>query len=137
VPEGLAAIAAFDPSVPAAANAEEMQAFAAQVRTGEVTRAVRSAETGDGRPIEAGQWIGIERGNDVVEVGDSMLEVSRGLLETLLGPESGLVTVLAGEGAGPAHVAAVRGWLAVEHPGVAVEVHRTDRPHYPLTFGVE
>jgi dihydroxyacetone kinase-like predicted kinase len=45
--------------------------------------------------------------------------------------------VLVGEGAGPADVEAVVAWLEANHPRVEVEVHGTDRPHYPLTFGVE
>jgi dihydroxyacetone kinase-like predicted kinase len=114
-----------------------MQAFADGVVTGEVARAVRSARTAAGDPVRVGQWIGIECGNDVVEVGDSMLEVARTLLTQLLHPSAGLVTVLVGEGAGPADVEAVTAWLAANHPRVEVEVHRADRPHYPLTFGVE
>jgi uncharacterized protein len=137
VPEGLAAMVALDPASPGPLNAVGMESFADAVRTGEVTRAVRSALADDGRPVRAGDWIGIERGGPVAEVGASMLEVARDLLTRLIGPEAGLVTVLVGEGAGPAEVEAVRAWLAANHPRVAVEVHEAGRPLYPFTFGVE
>ena len=45
--------------------------------------------------------------------------------------------MLMGEGGGPAEVEVVRAWLSATHPSVAVEVDPADRPHYPLTFGVE
>ena len=61
MPEGLAALMAYDPEVDAPANVVPMRQAAEAVVTGEVTRAVRASSTPAGAVTE-GDWLGIVRG---------------------------------------------------------------------------
>ena len=65
IQEGFAALLEYDPEATAAENASVMQAAAARVRAGEVTRAVRASDSAAG-DIEAGDWIGLSRSGDRV-----------------------------------------------------------------------
>ena len=64
VQAGLGALVAFDPARPAEANQAEMEAAAAGVRSGAVTRASRDAVVGD-LAVEEGQFLGLLDGEPV------------------------------------------------------------------------
>ena len=55
----------------------------------------------------------------------------------LLDDDSGLVTLIEGDGASDAITEAVQAWLAEHHRGVEVEVHLGGQPLYPYLVGVE
>ena len=48
-----------------------------------------------------------------------------------------IVTIIEGAQSTPSATAALRAWLADEHAGLQVEVHRGGQPLYPYLFGVE
>jgi DAK2 domain fusion protein YloV len=135
VAEGLAALVAYDPEAPADENHAAMQAAAAAVVSGEVTRAVRDAQTAAG-PVREGDHIGV--GPDgVVAVADTVVGAATGLLATMLTDEHEILTVLAGAEATEADTAAICAWLESEHPDIEVEVHSGGQPLYAYEFGVE
>ncbi len=76
IAEGFAALLAYDPEAHGEENARAMQASARKVVPGEVTRAVRDADSKAG-PIAAGDWLGLSRTG--IEVVDATA-VGRGLL---------------------------------------------------------
>ena len=65
IQEGFATLLEYDPEATAAENAMVMQAAAARVRAGEVTRAVRASDSVAGH-IEVGDWIGLVAERDRV-----------------------------------------------------------------------
>jgi DAK2 domain fusion protein YloV len=136
MPEGLAALMAYDPEVDAPANVLPMRHAAEAVVTGEVTQAVRESNTPAGR-VAAGDWLGIVRGDGIVAVAADLAAVSRALLEHLVGDTTELVTVITGAGAPEDGTAALSAWLAERFPNVEVEVHAGGQPLYPYLFGVE
>ncbi len=107
-----------------------------EVRTGEVTQAVRASKTEAG-PIAEGDWMGIVKGDGIVAVACDVVGASRQLLERLLGDDGELLTIITGSDAAPATTAEIESWLADEHPDVQVEVHAGGQPLYPYLFGVE
>jgi dihydroxyacetone kinase-like predicted kinase len=130
---GLGALVAFDPTRPAEANRQEMEAAAAGVRAGAVTRASRDAVVGD-LTVEVGQFLGLLDG-EPVGTGPLLQPVAREVLEQLLEDGADVITILAGEGAeGVDDLAA---FVRELHPEVEVEVHDGGQPHYPLLFGAE
>ena len=56
MPEALSALVVYDPEADVEANLDEMNEVIAEVRTGEVTRAVRDSKADIG-PIAAGDWV--------------------------------------------------------------------------------
>ena len=133
--EGFAALLAYDPDAPAAANAEAMTASSRHVLAGEVTQAVRDASTPAGE-VREGDWIGLAA-DGVRSVAESVAVAACALLESMVTSAHELVTVIEGEGATPANTRRITQWLAEERPGVAVEVHHGGQPLYPYLFGVE
>jgi DAK2 domain fusion protein YloV len=135
VVEALTALVAYDPQAPLEANVASMHEAAARVRTGEITRAVRSSVAECG-PISMGDWIGITR-DGITVVSGSVDDAVIALLERLLDDDSELVTVLVGADARPADRARLEEHLADAYPKVEVEVHDGDQPLYPFLVGVE
>jgi len=135
IAEGFASLMAYDPGSDAGVNQAAMSDASQSVVAGEVTSAVREADTEAG-PVKPGQWLGLDRGG-VRVVGSSIVEASVGLLDLLVSDEHELVTVIAGEQADDASNAAVELWLAEHRPGVETEVHLGGQPMYPYYFGVE
>lgn len=136
MPEALAALVVYDPEADAGVNAAAMGSAATSVATGEVTQAVRGTTLAVG-PVDAGDWIGLVRGDGVVAVGSSAVEVSVTLLEQLVTPGREIVTVLTGADATAEQTASITAWLADQLPQVEVEVHHGGQPLYPYLFGVE
>jgi DAK2 domain fusion protein YloV len=135
MPEGLAALMAYDPEADAPTNTTAMRA-SAEIASGEITRAVRASQT-DAGPVAEGDWMGIVRGDGIVAVSADLVEAGTTLLERLISDRSELVTVLTGADADDATTAAITEWVAEHHPAVDVEVHDGGQPLYPYLFGVE
>ena len=136
MPEALAALIVYDPEAEAVENAVEMKDAIEEVRTGEITRAVRDSNSDVG-PIATGDWIGIVKGDGIVAVATDVLTASQRLLEQLIGDDGELLTIITGTDADPAITASIEGWLADEHADVQIELHRGGQPLYPYLFGVE
>ena len=136
MPEALAALIVYDPEAGADGNAEEMSEAIETVRTGEVTQAVRDSNS-DAGPIRAGDWMGIVRGDGIVAVAADVSTVTKELLTGLIGDDGELLTVITGADADPSITDGLLVWLADEHGGVQVEVHRGGQPLYPYLLGVE
>ena len=136
MPEGLAALMAYDPEADAPTNTTAMRLASAAVASGEVTRAVRSSQTEAG-PVAEGDWMGIAGGDGIVAVSADLIEAVTALLEHLLSGGRELVTLLTGVDADGATTAAIEAWLADHHAAVEVEVHDGGQPLYPYLFGVE
>jgi len=136
MPEGLAALMAYDPEADAPTNTRVMRQGADAVRSGEVTRAVRSTTTPAG-PVAEGDWMGIVRGDGIVAVAPDQLDAVTGLLDHLLGKGGELITIVTGVEADESVTAAIESWLADRYAGVETEVHTGGQPLYPYLFGVE
>jgi fatty acid kinase len=136
IPQGLAALLAYEPGAGADANAEAMTAAAAAVRFAEVTRAVRAA-TVDGVAVRDGDYLGLVDGRIVLA--DASLERAvAGVAARLV--EDGREFVTALTGAVPDDAERARQALEAffdEHDGVELEVHDGGQPHYPLLLSAE
>ena len=133
--EGFAALLAYDPASELEDNLCAMTASASRVVPGEITRAVRDAETAAGS-VREGEWIALSR-EGVVTFGEMLSDVVCALLGALIGDEHELVTIIEGEGSSAADTRRITEWLHDEHPSVAAEVHHGGQPLYPYLLGVE
>ena len=135
VVEGMSALLHWREEKNAEENATAMRAAVRAVTSGEVTRAVRDVTSPAG-PVVHGDWIGLGP-EGIAAVSDTVEVATNELLSRLLSPSAELVTILEGDGATPAATRSVTEFLAAEYPGVAVEVHRGDQPHYAYLVGIE
>jgi len=135
IPEGFAALMAYDPDADLDDNAEGMAEAAASVLAGEVTRAVRDSSCDVG-PIAEGDFLGIAR-DGIRAVAPSLAEATIGLLSHLLDGSHEIVTLIEGEGASVAETRKVVHWLEEHHDGVEAEIHQGGQPLYPYFLGIE
>ncbi|QXC62661.1 DAK2 domain-containing protein [Aquihabitans sp. G128] len=135
IPEGFAALIAYDPEAPSAENAAEMAEAAANVVAGEVTMAVRDS-TCDVGPIAEGDFLGIGRAG-IRAVAPTAADAATVLLAELLTDDHEILTLIEGEGATAADTRRITEWLSEAHPDVSAEVHHGGQPLYPYFLGVE
>ncbi|MBO7748325.1 DAK2 domain-containing protein [Paenibacillus sp. MWE-103] len=135
IPQGLAAVLAFREEEPAEMNAQAMNEAVLQVRSGQVTNAVRNTSI-DGISIHEGDYIGILE-KTIVTASPSLQETCRELLARMLEDGGELVTVLTGEQAKPAETAELTAWAKETFPDAEFEVHAGGQPLYPYLIAVE
>jgi len=136
VPQGLAAMVAYFPADGDGQHvAASMQAAADDLRTGELTRAVRSSATPIGQ-VSEGDWLGIVDG-DLHNVHENEVGALTEMLEYLVGDDAELVTIITGLGAHPDATAAVKEWMATHRQGVEVDLTNGGQPLYPYLLSVE
>jgi fatty acid kinase len=133
IPAGLAAMIAFDGSRSAEENAAEMEGAVAAVATGAVTTASRDVAL-NGLAVTKGAYLGLEEGEPIAG-GFDFDQVAEQVVETLLGPSRGLLTILTGEHAPPLN--GLLGRVAARYPGVEVDVQEGGQPHYLLLLSAE
>ncbi|MEM1503277.1 DAK2 domain-containing protein [Domibacillus sp. 8LH] len=135
VPQGLAALIAFNPESDAAWNKDAMTAASTQVKTGQITYAVRDT-TIDGIDIKKNDFMGLAEGKIVVTHTESA-SAAKELLQSLIDDESEIVTVIHGEEASEETVEQVTSFIEETYPDIEVEVHNGRQPLYPFIFSVE
>ncbi|MEY4400861.1 MAG: hypothetical protein RL072_726 [Actinomycetota bacterium] len=136
MPEALAALVAYDPEASAEHNGNEMAKAAAAVVTGEVTTAVRDTKTEAGA-VNAGDSIGLVRGDGIVAVSADVFECATALLKHIVSADRELLTIIVGKDAKSTTTERIVEWAGEHFPALACEVHRGGQPLYPYLFGVE
>jgi DAK2 domain fusion protein YloV len=133
--EGAAAALAFDAGRSAAENVSAMRRALADVRTGLLTRAIRST-TVDGRAIQAGDVLGLvdER---IEVVASDYVEGGIGILTALGAEQAELVTLFVGEGADASEVERLRERVASELGPGQIEIVHGGQPHYRYILACE
>ena len=135
IPQGVAALVAFNPDRDADQNAEAMKTEAERVQTIEVTHAVRDTRS-NGLRVKKGDVIGLI--NEKLEfAGSDYSEVVNKALGKL-GPDGyELVTVYRGEGASDEELASLESSIRDSYPALEVEVQQGGQQHYPFILSVE
>ncbi len=135
IPQGVAALLAFDYEADFKANAEIMGKAMASVKTIEVTRSVRATKI-NGLKIKRRQPIGLFDGK-LIAVGDSNQDVVNQLLSRLELDKAEVVTIYYGEDADPAEAESIGADLTGRYPQLQLEVIRGGQPHYSYIISVE
>ncbi|WNQ13679.1 DAK2 domain-containing protein [Paenibacillus aurantius] len=135
IPQGMAALVSFQEQADPETNEQTMLRAVSQIRSGQVTYAVRDTSI-DGLDIKEGDYIGLSEGKIVTS--ETVLEEScTRLLEAMLAGGGEIVTILTGENASEDQTASLLTWLKEHHPEVDVEVHPGGQPLYVYIFSVE
>ncbi len=135
VPQGIAAMLAFNFQSDLDANAKGMLRAAESVDTIEVTTATRSV-TLDDVPVKDGQVIGIVNGK-LAGAADNRDELTLGLLKELGAAEKEIVTIYFGDTVEAVEANAFGNRVQKELSGLQVEVIRGEQPHYHYIISVE
>ena len=135
IPEGIAAMLAFNPEMGPENNVSEMELVLPSVRTGEVCRAVRPVDL-NGVAVQEGQIIGL-MGRELKAAGDRPNDVLVSLLQTAGVTEGDLVTLYWGEPSTVDDAESARRITTSEFPGVEVELVPGGQPHYHFIVSIE
>jgi DAK2 domain fusion protein YloV len=135
IPQGLAAILAFQEQADLDENTEEMTAAIQRVKSGQVTHAVRDTNM-DGMEIKQGDFIGIADGKIVCSE-PGLMQASKKLLQEMIEEGSEIVTILSGEDAKEDDLEELEAFIREMYPEVEIELHPGGQPLYPYIFSVE
>ncbi len=135
IPQGVAALLAFDYEADMETNAQNMNKAKDAVKSIEVTRAVRSTRLG-GLDIKKHQAIGFLNG-DLVAVGDKPDAVVQDVLGRVNLDEVEVITIYYGDDTASEEAEAVGETLDKQHPQLQVEVVQGGQSYYNYIVSVE
>jgi len=135
LPQGVAALLAFDYEADLETNTVSMYQAQSEVKSIEVTRAVRATRLG-GLDIKKNQAIGFLDG-DLVAVADKPDEVLNQALERVEPDKAEVVTIYYGADTKSAEAEQVAAAIRERYPQLQVEVVQGGQPHYNYIVSVE
>lgn len=135
IPQGMASLLAFQESASPEENEAAMSGVLQQIKSGQVTFAVRDT-TIDDMEIKKGDYLGIFDSKIVAACPD-LLDTCRQLLDAMLAEGGDIVTILSGEDASEARTEELKGYLGEAYPDTEVETHDGGQPLYVYLFAVE
>ena len=135
VPQGVAALLAFDFDSDFEINAKVMEKARLGVRTVEITRAIRTTKMGTMR-IKKNQAIGL-LDTDLVAVDNSALAVLNQVLDKIGLDEFEVVTVYYGQGIQPEDAENISAAIREKYPNLQIEVVKGGQPHYEYIISIE
>jgi DAK2 domain fusion protein YloV len=135
IPQGMAALVAFNYEADLETNARAMEAAAQNVETGEITTAVRQVSM-NGIEIQIGDVIGLHNGTLVI-AGHSNEEVAHDLLAQLEAGERELITIYYGQDVTADQAATFAEQIRAQYPDQEVEVLPGGQPFYAYIISVE
>jgi DAK2 domain fusion protein YloV len=135
IPQGVAALLAFNHQAGLEANAETMERAAREVHTGEVTTATRDASL-NGVQVRQGQIIGLQDDQLIVS-GDTVDEVVEALLDRMGVADLEIVTLYYGAGVRQEEAEALAARLQEKYPDQTFEVVYGGQPHYFYILSAE
>lgn len=134
IPQGLCACMMFNPEVDVTMNEDEMNEAITNVKTGQVTYAIKDT-TFDGLEIKEGDYMGIKEKDIVVSTTDKM-EATKKLVDSLIDADSEIVTLIAGDNTTDDEMNAITSYIE-DNYGVEVEANNGGQPVYSFVIGVE
>ena len=135
VPQGMAAVLAFNPEASVEDNKTSMTQAFSHVKTGQITHAVRDTSI-DGVEIAKDDFMAIAEGKIILSTKD-LDAAAKELLNKMVDAEAELLTILYGQDTTEAHANELAEWIEEKYPDVEVEVYNGKQPLYPYILSVE
>lgn len=135
IPQGIAALLAFDESKSIEENTETMKEAITYIKTGQVTYSVRDTEFNNTK-INKDDIIGIAEG-DIVASGKEINEVSLKLLENMVDEDASLITILYGSDLNEETAQDLEKHLSDLYDDLDIELIFGGQPIYYYIFSVE
>jgi DAK2 domain fusion protein YloV len=135
IPQGVAALLAFDYEADFKTNTELMEKATSSVKSIEVTRSVRATKI-NGLKIKKKQPIGLLDG-ELIAVGDTNTDVINQLLSRLDMKKAEIVTIYYGADAETAEAEQINTDVAARYPNLQIELIKGGQPHYSYIISVE
>lgn len=134
-PQGMSAMLIYNAENSMSKNEELMKAAIEDVKTGEVTYAVRDSLF-DGVEIKQGDFIGLYNGK-IQTSGQEKQSVALELLEKIIEPDAELITIFYGKEVTQEELNKLLEQIKLKHPGLEIEIIYGGQPLYYYIFSVE
>jgi DAK2 domain fusion protein YloV len=135
IPQGVAALLAFDYEADFKTNTELMEKAINSVKSIEVTRSIRATKI-NGLKIKKKQPIGLLDG-ELIAVGDTNADVINQLLSRLDMEKAEVVTIYYGAETEPAEAEQINADITARYPHLQIELIKGGQPHYSYIISVE
>ncbi len=136
IPQAFAALFALDDQASLAENTEGMTEAYKDVKTGEVTTAIKDARDAHNNAIKQGDVIGIVDGSIEV-IGNSIEDVVMDMLKVMQVEDADTLTLLSGEDYSQLSFNALVDRIEAAYDDLEVDAHNGDQPLYPIILSVE
>lgn len=136
IPQAFAALFVADPDAALDENIAAMTEAASEVKTGEVTIAIKDSKDAEGNPIKDGDVIGIADGS-IDAVGSSLEDVVMELLAKMDADDADTMTFLAGEDLSDDVRDALQARIEEGYPDLELDMQQGGQPLYPVVFSLE
>lgn len=134
IPQGLSACIMFNPEVSLEENLEEMKEAIANVKTGQVTFAIKDTNI-DGVDIKANQYMALCE-KDIIACVPSKIDALKEILNSLVDDDSEIITLVCGEDVTESEMEEVESYIE-ESFDAELEVVDGKQPVYSFIVGIE
>ena len=135
VPQGITAVVNFSPDASVEENKETMMEEILNVKTGQVTYAVRDTEI-DGHTIRENDFMGIGD-KAILTVGTDLKETTLGMVDCMVDEDSAIVSIYYGSDSTEDDANELAELISEKYPDVDVEVSLGGQPIYYYVISVE
>ena len=135
IPQGITALINFIPDQSVEENAERMTEELENVKTGQVTYAVRDTVIDD-KEIKQGDYMGIGD-KSILAVGKDIKSTTEDMVAEMIDEESAIICIYYGEEVTEEDANALGAALEEKYPEVEVEIHFGGQPIYYYVISVE
>ena len=135
IPQGITALVNFIPDYSAEENKDAMLAEIENVKTGQVTYAVRDTEI-DGHTIKENDYMGIGD-KSILAVGQDLKATTLAMLDEMIDEDSAIVSIYVGADSTEEDASAIADEVTAKYPDLEVEINNGGQPIYYYVISVE
>lgn len=135
IPQGITALVNYIPDHSAEENKEQMMAEIENVKTGQVTYAVRDTEI-DGKTIKQNDFLGIGD-KSILSVGTDLRATTLEMVDAMVDEDSAIVSIYFGSDSDEDSANELAAAIEEKYPDVEVEVNDGGQPIYYYVISVE
>lgn len=135
IPQGIVAMVNYIPDYSAEENKETMLSEIGNVKTGQVTYAVRDTEI-DGKTIKQNDYMGIGD-SSILSVGQDLKATTLEMVDAMVDEDSAIVSVYYGTDATEEAAEEIGAVIEEKYPDVEVEINAGGQPIYYYVISVE
>ncbi len=135
IPQGIVAMVNYIPDYSAEENKETMLSEIGNVKTGQVTYAVRDTEI-DGKTIKQNDYMGIGD-SSILSVGQDLKATTLEMVDAMVDEDSAIVSIYYGTDATEAAAEEIGAVIEEKYPDVEVEINAGGQPIYYYVISVE
>ena len=135
IPQGIVAMVNYIPDYSAEENKETMLSEIDNVKTGQVTYAVRDTEI-DGKVIKQNDFMGIGD-KEILSVGTDLKATTLEMIDAMVDEDSAIVSIYYGTESNEEDAEAIGAVIGAKYPDVEVEINNGGQPIYYYVISVE